>query len=177
MTRHAVTVIPGDGIGPECVQAAIDVVNASGVGIDWIERHAGERVFKQGIASRMPQVSRDPVFRPAATKEVVGADIFVESGLSPAELGGSLEAISAAAPLTLKMISNRGTKVYPDGNPNIDCVSHHRCRFVSRSGKPIRFDQALDLARRINETHEVCHVERLLRINGADGFTKAQGED
>jgi isocitrate dehydrogenase len=126
---------------------------------------------------RMPQVSRDPVFRPAATKEVVGADIFVESGLSPAELGGSLEAISAAAPLTLKMISNRGTKVYPDGNPNIDCVSHHRCRFVSRSGKPIRFDQALDLARRINETHEVCHVERLLRINGADGFTKAQGED
>ena len=36
---------------------------------------------------------------------------------------------------------------------------------------------ALALARRINETHEVCHIERLLRIDGADGFTKAQGED
>ena len=33
------------------------------------------------------------------------------------------------------------------------------------------------LARRINESHDVCHVERLLRIDGADGFTKAQGED
>jgi isocitrate dehydrogenase len=101
----------------------------------------------------------------------------VESGLDPAALGTSLEAIAAATPLKLKMISNRGTKVYPDGNPNIDCVDHHRCRFISRSGAPIRFDDALALARAVNETHEVCHIERLLKIDGADGFTKAQGED
>lgn len=126
---------------------------------------------------QMPQVSRNPVFRPAKTKDVVGADIFVESGLSPDELGKSLEVIATAAPLKLKMISNRGTKVYPDGNPNIDCVSHHRCRFVSRSGQPIQFDDALALARKVNESHEVCHIERLLQIDGKDGFTKAQGED
>ena len=126
---------------------------------------------------RMPAVSRKPVFRPAATKEVVGADIFVESGLSPDALGASLEAIASASSLRLKMISNRGTKVFPDGNPNVDCVSHHRCRFVGRTGGAIDFDDALALARRINEAHEVCHVERLLRIDGTDGFTRAQGED
>ncbi|MFY8221614.1 MAG: NADP-dependent isocitrate dehydrogenase [Pirellulales bacterium] len=126
---------------------------------------------------KMPQLSRNQVFRAAKTKEVVGADIFVESAIVPAELGPALEAISAQAPLKLKMISNRGTKVYPDGNPNIDCVSQHRCRFMTRSGSPIAFDDALALARRINEQHEVCHIERLLRIDGADGFTKAQGED
>lgn len=126
---------------------------------------------------KMPELSRNQVFRPAKTKEVVGADIFVESAVVPADLGPSLEAIAAQAPLKLKMISNRGTKVYPDGNPNIDCVSQHRCRFVTRSGTPIAFDDALALARRINEKHEVCHIERLLRIDGADGFTKAQGED
>jgi isocitrate dehydrogenase len=126
---------------------------------------------------KMPEISRSPVFRAARTKDVVGADIFVESGLEPAALGRSLETIAAATPLRLKMISNRGTKVYPDGNPNIDCVCHHRCRFVSRSGGPIPFDDALALARQVNGTHEVCHVERLLRIDGADGFTKAQGED
>ena len=126
---------------------------------------------------KMPQLSRNQVFRAAKTKEVVGADIFVESAIVPAELGPALEAISAQAPLKLKMISNRGTKVYPDGNPNIDCVSQHRCRFMTRSGSPIAFDDALALARRINEAHEVCHIERLLRIDGADGFTKAQGED
>jgi isocitrate dehydrogenase len=126
---------------------------------------------------KMPQLSRNQVFRAAKTKEVVGADIFVESAIVPAELGPVLEAIAAQAPLKLKMISNRGTKVYPDGNPNIDCVSQHRCRFMTRSGSPIAFDDALALARRINEKHEVCHIERLLRIDGADGFTKAQGED
>ena len=126
---------------------------------------------------KMPQLSRNQVFRAAKTKEVVGADIFVESAIVPAELGPALEAIAAQAPLKLKMISNRGTKVYPDGNPNIDCVSQHRCRFMTRSGSSIAFDDALALARRINEQHEVCHIERLLRIDGADGFTKAQGED
>ena len=125
----------------------------------------------------MPNVSRDQVFRPATSKDVVGSDIFVESALPPAQLGPSLESISEGSTLRLKMISNRGTKVYPDGNPNIDCVSHHRCRFISRTGEPVAFDDALALARRINETHEVCHVERLLRIDGSDGFTKAQGED
>ncbi|MFM7034774.1 MAG: NADP-dependent isocitrate dehydrogenase [Planctomycetia bacterium] len=140
-------------------------------------RRAEGWTVRQAQPIKIPQVSRDLVFRPAKTKEVAGADIFLDSGLTPAELGASLEKIAASSPLKLKMISNRGTKVYPDGNPNIDCVSHHRCRFVSRGGEPLRFDDALALARRINETHEVCHVERLLRIDGADGFTKAQGED
>jgi isocitrate dehydrogenase len=75
------------------------------------------------------------------------------------------------------MISNRGTKVYPDGNPNIDQVAHHRCRFVTRSGEPIPFADALALAQKVNADHEVCHIERLMKIDGADGFTKAQGED
>lgn len=126
---------------------------------------------------QIPAVSKDQVFRPATTKEVLGSDIFVESPLPPSQLGPSLEKLSENSTLKLKMISNRGTKVYPDGNPNIDCVSHHRCRFISRSGDPIAFDDALALARNINAVHEVCHIERLLRIDGADGFTKAQGED
>lgn len=146
-----------------------------------VKANLGQRVdgwtVRQAQPIRMPEVSRALVFRAARTKDVIGADIFVDSGLPPAELGPSLESICGSSPLKLKMISNRGTKVYPDGNPNIDCVSHHRCRFVSRTGEPIRFDDALALARKVNETHEVCHIERLLRIDGADGFTKAQGED
>ena len=43
--------------------------------------------------------------------------------------------------------------------------------------KKIEFRDALQLAGKINELHEVCHVERLIQVDGADGFTKAQGED
>lgn len=125
---------------------------------------------------RLPEPSRDLVFRPATTKEVVGADIFLDTPLPAGEVGPRLEALAEGTPLRLKMISNRGTKVYPDGNANIDQVAHHRCRFVGRDGG-VPFDAVLALAQRINADHEVCHIERLLRIDGADGFTKAQGED
>ena len=52
--KKLVTVIPGDGIGPEVVQSAQRIIAATGAPIAWEERHAGERVFKQGIASGVP---------------------------------------------------------------------------------------------------------------------------
>ncbi len=166
--------LTGDVVGYEKGMKTSEYVRAI---VANLGRRAEGWKVRRAVPIRMPEVPRTPVFRPARTKEVAGADVFVESGLSPEALGRSLEAIAAASPLRLKMISNRGTKVYPDGNPNIDCVSHHRCRFVPRSAAPLGFDDALALARRVNEAHEVCHVERLLRIDGADGFTRAQGED
>jgi len=38
---HRVTLIPGDGIGPEVAAAAREVVDATGVEIEWVERVAG----------------------------------------------------------------------------------------------------------------------------------------
>ena len=38
---HRVTLIPGDGIGPEVSAACTLVLDATGVGIDWIEHRAG----------------------------------------------------------------------------------------------------------------------------------------
>jgi isocitrate dehydrogenase len=141
----------------------------------------GRRVDNAGVrASKplaMPVTSKEPTFRPATSKEIVGADIFLDANLHPSELGPRLEELAASSPLRLKMISNRGTKVYPDGNPNIDVINHHRCRFVAREGT-IAFRDVLALAGVIDGAGlQVCHVERLLRIDGADGFTKAQGED
>ena len=46
-----VTLIPGDGIGPECVNSARKLIEATGAGLAWEERAAGESVFKQGIPS------------------------------------------------------------------------------------------------------------------------------
>ena len=38
---YRVTLIPGDGIGPEVSEAARRVIDASGVPIEWEERQAG----------------------------------------------------------------------------------------------------------------------------------------
>jgi isocitrate dehydrogenase len=52
--KKLVTLIPGDGIGPECIESARKIVEASGAKVAWEIRHAGESVFKQGIASGVP---------------------------------------------------------------------------------------------------------------------------
>lgn len=53
--KKLVTLIPGDGVGPECVEATKRIIEATGVKIAWDVHHAGESVFKQGIASGVPQ--------------------------------------------------------------------------------------------------------------------------
>jgi isocitrate dehydrogenase len=59
--KKLVTLIPGDGIGPECVESARKIVEASGAKVAWEIRHAGESVFKQGIASGVPTDTIDSV--------------------------------------------------------------------------------------------------------------------
>jgi isocitrate dehydrogenase (NAD+) len=43
---HRVTLIPGDGIGPEVAEAARLVLDAADVGIDWIDRQAGSSALE-----------------------------------------------------------------------------------------------------------------------------------
>jgi isocitrate dehydrogenase (NAD+) len=43
---HRITLIPGDGIGPEVVEATQQVISAAGVAIDWEVQHAGLEVAK-----------------------------------------------------------------------------------------------------------------------------------
>jgi len=49
MAAHRVTLVPGDGIGPEVTDAARAVVDATGVAIEWVVREAGEpAIAKEG---------------------------------------------------------------------------------------------------------------------------------
>jgi isocitrate dehydrogenase len=50
-SKHRITLIPGDGIGPEVVASVKAVLAAAEVPIEWEERKAGAEVFKKGVAS------------------------------------------------------------------------------------------------------------------------------
>jgi len=56
-----VTLIPGDGIGPEVVHAARRIVEAAGAPIEWEEREAGAEVFKRGLPSGVPDETIDSI--------------------------------------------------------------------------------------------------------------------
>ena len=47
MARHAVTLVPGDGVGPEICAAAVRVLEATGVEFDWDVQQAGEAAIKE----------------------------------------------------------------------------------------------------------------------------------
>jgi isocitrate dehydrogenase len=59
--RIPVTLIPGDGIGPECVESARRIVEATGAPIDWEVHEAGAEVFKKGLPSGVPQDTMDSI--------------------------------------------------------------------------------------------------------------------
>jgi isocitrate dehydrogenase (NAD+) len=47
MGRHRVTLIRGDGVGPEVIDAAVRCIEATGVDIEWEEMEAGERAISK----------------------------------------------------------------------------------------------------------------------------------
>jgi len=129
-------------------------------------------------AINMPEISENPVFVTPKARRVIGADIFVEWAGEPQSLGTSLDSIVEASPFRLKMISNRGTKVYPVGDTFPDCVDHWRCRFVLRdAGADATPDMIMALLASINQKHTWMHVEKLMEFDGEPSYTKAQGED
>jgi isocitrate dehydrogenase (NAD+) len=44
---HTITLIPGDGIGPEVTEAVVRILKATGVSIEWEEHVAGIRAFER----------------------------------------------------------------------------------------------------------------------------------
>jgi len=51
LTRTAVAVAEGDGIGPEILAATMAVLDAAGARIDWQPIEVGEKVYKSGISA------------------------------------------------------------------------------------------------------------------------------
>jgi len=127
---------------------------------------------------KLPEIDPAPDFVKALERRVVGVDIFVESSLSAEGLGKGLEHLAAETPTKLKMISNRGTKVYPATGAITDCVDHWRCRFILRDPKGDLDDLAIfGLLQRIAAHHRWMHIEKLQEFDKETGFTMAQGED
>lgn len=109
-------------------------------------------------------------------KELVGVDVFIEWTHSVEELAKRLNALHS--PLKLKMISNRGVKVWPDKQPETLCVDCWRCRFVheQKNGR-IEHEQILHLLEAITKVKlDWVQVSHLYTFDGQPGYTLAQDE-
>jgi len=112
-----------------------------------------------------------------ASRRVVGADIFIETLEHPNHIGDTLVRAIDGSPFTLKVISNRGTAVWPDTGHRTSLVDAFQCRFiVSDAGAEPTDAQILDLLQRVGSAYRWVHVEKLQCFDGKDAFSKAQGE-
>ncbi len=113
---------------------------------------------------------------PKREKKLVGIDVFLdwdESGRDPKELAAILE--PCGGPLELRLITNRGVKVYPKGAAETFCTDHWRCRFKATG--PIDYRAAMGVLARITEAGcEVIKTENLYEFDGQPGYSLGQGE-
>lgn len=123
----------------------------------------------KGSCMIMPELAP----RVKAKKETVGTDLFFHYNGSPDALAEKLTAFEG--PLKLKLITNRGVKVWPDGMPETFCVDHFRCRFRAEGhvghGDIVRL---LEQAERAGL--DFIKLENLYTFDGVNGFSAAQGE-
>lgn len=61
--KKKVTLIPGDGIGPEVVGAAVKIIEAAGAAIEWERCEAGAEVFKKGDPTGVPMDTIESIQR------------------------------------------------------------------------------------------------------------------
>jgi isocitrate dehydrogenase len=127
---------------------------------------------------QLPHVSEGPAGFEPATRRVAGIDVFLESTLLPHELGPIVEQAVEGTAVTLKMIANRGTKVYPATGAITDCVDQYPARLMGKDPTASLTDaQIQEVVGRISAGLKWTHIEKLHEFDGAPAYTRAQGED
>ncbi len=130
-----------------------------------------EKLQKDDI--RIPDIQRKQ-----QQKELIGIDIFVDSGketLKPSEVGKKADELGQGN-LPLKLVTNRGGKVYPDPDDDAFCADHWVCRFESKEGS-VTPRELLDLIERFYEAgFDVIKTENLYSFDGERGYSLAQGQ-
>lgn len=118
-------------------------------------------------------------------KILVGVDAFIDwKGSDPQEIGDGLRKV--AGQLKLKMITNRGVKVYPEGLDETYCTDHWRCRFVGNDAiieagnpvyTPVEYEHVVALLSKLHHSGwDVIKTENLYEFDGKRGFSLGQGE-
>jgi isocitrate dehydrogenase len=130
----------------------------------------------QPIKVERPKIKR-------ASKVLQGVDIFLDwvdsdgTSRNPEVLGKIIDNLPVQN-LKLKMISNRGQKVYPDGNPSTYCTDHWRCRYLKKSeNAATEYSDVIKVMEAItNAGLNIIKSENLYEIDGQRAYSLGQGE-
>ena len=118
---------------------------------------------------------KEAIVQIQAKKELVGVDVFLDWKQGTAnDLGQALQKVNGEA-LELTLITNRGAKVWPNGQPETFTTDHWRCRFFSQQGI-ISHTQIINLLERVaNSGFDFIKIENLYNFDGQPGYSSVSG--
>ncbi len=109
--------------------------------------------------------------------EMVGVDLYCAGDRrGPKEFGDALHQVTHDG-VTLTMMSNRGTAVWPDSMAETFVVDAFQCRFMPPNGGLVTHDQITALMQKVTAAgYDIVKTETLRNFDGARGYTLAQGQ-
>ena len=126
---------------------------------------------KQAAASKEKKSSTSH-----AKKELVGVDIFLDSQDDVLKIQKKL-ADSTTSSLELLMIGNRGTRVWPNPQPETTCVDQWRCRYKAANGSGITQNQVIDLLGDLDKAGvDFIKMEQLYTFDGQPAYSLSPDE-
>ena len=171
-----------------------DGVHTVDIASEQTKQKVGTREFAAAVIARLDRVpesftaaeataAAEPMRLPhtretvveAAEKKLVGVDVFVDWRQGSTEqLATALQAATPANGLKLVMITNRGVKVWPQGNPKTLCTDHWRCRF---QGEDVSHAQVVALLGAVAAAGlDFIKTEHLYTFDGQAGYSLGQGQ-
>ena len=156
----------------------------------------GTREFGQAVVARIGQrpeklkavtyagrdmhaaAERRPPQRAVQSKQLVGVDVFLDWAQGTADDLATVLKPQDGDGLELQTISNRGTALWPGGQPEAFTVDQWCCRYLAADGRgSVSHAQIAGLLRRCAAAgFDFIKTENLYTFDGERGFSLAQGE-
>lgn len=129
--------------------------------------------YKADVQLNLPAYVRKAPMK----KDLIGVDLFVHwAGTAADDLAVQVQQLNHGD-LKLKMITNRGIKVWPDGFPETFCTDHWRCRFQDANGAVITKQHIISLLSKSEEIKlDVVKTENLYAFDDKPAFSLGQGQ-
>ncbi|MEX0961974.1 MAG: NADP-dependent isocitrate dehydrogenase [Simkaniaceae bacterium] len=105
-------------------------------------------------------------------KKLMGADFYIEKKCSANEFIENF-AVKKKGQLSLNMITNRGVRVWPQGQKETFCVDQWRCRYLNIEKAPLSLQQVLELAQKLVQSgYDLLKIENLYSFNDKPAFSQ-----
>ncbi|NBX04493.1 MAG: NADP-dependent isocitrate dehydrogenase, partial [Alphaproteobacteria bacterium] len=113
-------------------------------------------------------------------KELVGVDVFVDWRVESGSVESLINRVNGVSGdgLSLKLVANRGLKIWPGELPNINYSDHWRFGFlIEKAGTVATHKQVANLLMRFADAGiDFIKTEHLYTFDGKPGYTLAAGE-